>query len=83
MKFYNNLKDILNLHCVIFPNALAFDAVSEVGPTGHFFGRQHTQERYTDAFYSLFLSDWRNFEAWSEAGGEWTHQRANKIWKKY
>ena len=34
-----------------------------------------------DAFYSPFLSDWRNFEAWSEAGEEWTHQRANKIWK--
>ena len=83
MKFYNNLKDIFEpTLCDFSEDALAFDAVSEVGPTGHFFGCQHTQERYTDAFYSPFLSDWRNFEAWSEAGGEWTHQRANKIWKK-
>ena len=64
------------------PDSLAVDAIREVGPNGHFFGCDHTQERYTDAFYSPFLSDWRNYEAWAEAGEEWTHQRANKIWKK-
>ena len=62
-------------------SSLAVDAIKEVGPNGHFFGCEHTQSRYTNAFYSPFLSDWRNFEAWSEAGEEWTHQRANKIWK--
>ena len=62
--------------------SLAVDAIKDVGPNGHFFGCDHTQERYTDAFYSPFLSDWRNYEAWELDGSEWTHQRANKVWKK-
>ncbi|MEL6678261.1 MAG: trimethylamine methyltransferase family protein [Pseudomonadota bacterium] len=61
--------------------ALAVDAIREVGPNGHFFGTQHTQDRYQTAFYSPFLSDWRNYEAWSEAGSVWTAERANKTWK--
>ncbi|HRW13694.1 trimethylamine methyltransferase family protein [Amaricoccus sp.] len=63
------------------PAALAFDAIAEVGPQGHFFGCEHTQTRYTTAFYEPFLSDWRNYEAWSEAGANWTEARANRIWK--
>ncbi|HXV71631.1 MAG TPA: trimethylamine methyltransferase family protein [Acidimicrobiia bacterium] len=47
---------------------LALDAVRDVGPGGHFFGTQHTLERYRDAFYAPLLSDWRNYEAWEEAG---------------
>ncbi|MEM8752009.1 MAG: trimethylamine methyltransferase family protein [Pseudomonadota bacterium] len=60
---------------------LALEAIREVGPEGHFFGCAHTQERYETAFYSPFLSDWRNYEAWSEAGAVWTSERANKVWK--
>ncbi|MEL6792025.1 MAG: trimethylamine methyltransferase family protein [Pseudomonadota bacterium] len=60
---------------------LAVEAIREVGPEGHFFGCQHTQDRYETAFYSPFLSDWRNYEAWSEAGAVWTAERANKVWK--
>ncbi|MEL6235250.1 MAG: trimethylamine methyltransferase family protein [Pseudomonadota bacterium] len=60
---------------------LAVDAIREVGPTGHFFGAEHTQERYETAFYAPFLSDWRNFKAWEEAGAEMTPQRANRMWK--
>ena len=62
------------------PDALAVEAIAEVGPQGHFFGATHTQSRYTSAFYAPFLSDWRNYEAWSEAGGG-TEERANRIWK--
>ncbi|MEM8787380.1 MAG: trimethylamine methyltransferase family protein [Pseudomonadota bacterium] len=62
-------------------DALAVDAIAEVGPNGHFFGAAHTQARYTKAFYAPFLSDWRNYEAWSEAGGAWTAERANATWK--
>ena len=47
---------------------LGTDAFAEVGPGNHFFGCAHTQERYTTAFYQPFLSDWRNFESWQEAG---------------
>ena len=61
---------------------LAIDAIAEVGPFGHFFGADHTQSRYRDAFYAPLLSDWRNFESWEEAGAVWTHDRANAAWKR-
>lgn len=61
---------------------IAVDAIAEVGPHGHFFGTPHTQERYQSAFYAPFLSDWRNFEAWTLDGAPQTPERANKIWKK-
>ncbi|MCZ4353720.1 trimethylamine methyltransferase family protein [Roseovarius aestuarii] len=59
------------------PDEIAIEAVREVGDQGHFFGIQHTQDRYTTAFYQPFLSDWRNFEAWEDAGAIWTAQRAH------
>ena len=62
--------------------SLAVSAIAEVGPHGHFFGCDHTQERYRDAFYTPLLSDWRNFENWEDAGGLWAHQRANTHFKQ-
>ncbi len=61
---------------------LALDAMAEVGQGGHFFGIQHTQDRYESAFYSPFLSDWSNFENWRDRGSVWSADRANKIWKQ-
>lgn len=61
---------------------LAFSAIEEVGPGGHFFGAAHTLERYERAFYAPILSDWRNFENWQLAGGENAEQRANRLWKQ-
>ena len=61
---------------------LAVEAIKEVGPHGHFFGAAHTQSRYTTAFYAPFLSDWRNYKAWEEAGAVQTPERAHKIWKQ-
>ncbi|MGB7285736.1 MAG: trimethylamine methyltransferase family protein [Salaquimonas sp.] len=61
---------------------IALDAIAEVGQGGHFFGIQHTQDRYETAFYAPFLSDWSNFENWEDRGAELTVTRANKIWKK-
>jgi trimethylamine--corrinoid protein Co-methyltransferase len=60
---------------------IAVDAIREGNDARHFFGIQHTQDRYETAFYSPFLSDWRNFESWEEAGAVRTPERANKIWK--
>ncbi len=61
---------------------IALDAIREVGPAGHFLGCQHTQDRYQDAFYSPFLSDWSNFENWEDRGALDTPRRANAIWKQ-
>jgi trimethylamine--corrinoid protein Co-methyltransferase len=60
---------------------IAFDAIAEVGPGGHFFGTPHTLARYETAFYAPIVSDWRNFETWKEAGGLTATERANAIWK--
>lgn len=61
---------------------IAVEAIRQVGPRSHFFGADHTQARYETAFYSPFLSDWRNYEAWQLAGSLETPERANKIWKQ-
>ena len=63
------------------PDNIAIDAIREVGNDGHFFGIQHTQDRYETAFYQPFLSDWRNYEAWEQAGGIWTAERAHRMYK--
>ena len=60
---------------------IALDAIKDVGNEGHFFGIQHTQDRYTTAFYQPFVSDWRNYEGWEIAGGVWTAERAHEIFK--
>lgn len=64
------------------PDEIALDAIRSVGNDGHFFGIQHTQDRYSTAFYQPFLSDWKNFEAWEAAGGVWTAERAHHMFKE-
>ena len=61
---------------------LALEAMRDVGPGGHFFGTQHTQDRYKDAFYSPIISDWRNSESWVEGGSPTAMQKANIVWKQ-
>jgi trimethylamine--corrinoid protein Co-methyltransferase len=58
------------------------EAMKEVGPGGHFFGCQHTMERYKNAFYEPFLSDWQNSENWVLSGSKDATQRATEIWPK-
>jgi trimethylamine---corrinoid protein Co-methyltransferase len=62
--------------------SLGLDAIAEVGPGGHFFGVGHTLERFEHAFYAPLLSDWRNFETWTDAGAVDGTRRANAIWKE-
>jgi len=62
--------------------ALAMDAVRDVGPAGHYFGTAHTLARYETAFYSPLVSNWDNFDAWLQAGSITAEQRANTIWKQ-
>ena len=58
------------------------EAMKEVGPGGHFFGCQHTMDRYKSAFYEPFLSNWQNSESWALAGSKDATQRATEIWPK-
>ncbi|MCC2112430.1 MAG: trimethylamine methyltransferase family protein, partial [Hyphomicrobiales bacterium] len=60
---------------------LGLDAIRDVGPGGHFFGTAHTQARYRTAFYAPLISDWRNYETWSEAGRPEAATKANHVWK--
>jgi trimethylamine---corrinoid protein Co-methyltransferase len=61
---------------------LAVEAIKGVAVGAHFFGAAHTLARYEHAFYRPLLSDWSNFENWSEAGAKNATQRATGIWKK-
>jgi trimethylamine--corrinoid protein Co-methyltransferase len=63
-------------------DTLGLEAMTDVGPGGHFFGTAHTMARYETAFYSPILSDWRNYESWRLAGAQTAEQRANAIWKQ-
>jgi trimethylamine--corrinoid protein Co-methyltransferase len=60
-------------------DALAVDAIAKVGPAGHFFGEEHTQTRFQTEFYGPMVSDWRNWETWTEAGSPDARTRANSI----
>jgi trimethylamine--corrinoid protein Co-methyltransferase len=61
---------------------IGLDAIRGIAPGGHFFGSPHTIQRYEKAFYQPLLSDWTNFENWSDAGGKNATTRANEIWKR-
>ncbi len=58
------------------------EAMREVGPGGHFFGCAHTMERYKNAFYEPFISDWQNSESWVLAGAKDATTRATELWQK-
>ncbi|HEY2037102.1 MAG TPA: trimethylamine methyltransferase family protein [Steroidobacteraceae bacterium] len=61
---------------------LAVEAIKAVAVGGHFFGEPHTLARYQSAFYRPLLSDWSNFENWTEAGARNATERATGIWQK-
>lgn len=63
-------------------DAIAFDAIAEVQPGGHFFAAKHTMSRYRDAFYEPLVADWQNFGNWTQSGSRTATERATDIWKK-
>ncbi len=67
---------------VVDDDSLGLDAIAAVGPGGHFFGSPHTMQRYETAFYSPLVSDWRNFETWSQDGEVDARERAHLIWRQ-
>ena len=62
-------------------DTLSVETISQVEPGGHFFGTKQTLALYEEAFYSPLLSDWRNFETWSDSGAQTATERANVLWK--
>ena len=64
---------------VVDDDTLAFEAIAEVGPGGHFFGVGHTQERFRTAFHRPMISDWRNYESWDEAGRPQAAAKATEL----
>jgi trimethylamine--corrinoid protein Co-methyltransferase len=67
---------------VVDDDELALDAITEVGPGGHFFGVSHTIERYEQAFYQPLVFSRTNYEQWTEEGSRRCDERATAVWKK-
>ncbi len=64
------------------PAELGFDAIASVPAGGHFFGADHTIQRYETAFYRPLLSDWTNYGGWEAAGSKDAAERATGIWQQ-
>ncbi len=62
--------------------SLALDTIKGVAPGGHFFGTQHTLDRFETAFYAPIISDWRNYQAWEIDGAKSATQRAHEVYKR-
>lgn len=60
---------------------MAWEALAEVEPGGHFFGAAHTMERYQTAFYEPLVADLNNHGNWIEGGSVTSDQRATKVWQ--
>ncbi len=78
------LLQMMQAYCEPFevsPATLALDAVADVGPAGHFFGTAHTLARYETAFYQPILSNWDNYDLWTERGRVMAREKAHGIWK--
>ncbi len=63
-------------------NALAMDAIREVGPGQHFLASEHTQNNFLSAFYQSESSDSNAYEQWIAGGGKDAARRANAQWKR-
>ncbi|MGB1033920.1 MAG: trimethylamine methyltransferase family protein [Primorskyibacter sp.] len=61
---------------------IAFEALREVDPGGHFFGCAHTMERYETEFYTPLVADWSNFGTWTERGSKDASTRATAMWQQ-
>ena len=61
---------------------MAFDAIRDVGPGGHFFGTARTISTLETAFYRPLISSTQNYGAWMEARGKDAAQRATRVWQE-
>ena len=61
---------------------LAYDAIASVSPGAHFFGADHTLERFETAFRNPLVATRQTFEQWVEEGSKDSRTRANAVWKQ-
>lgn len=64
------------------PADLAWEALADVSPGGHFFATPHTMERFDRAFYAPLVADLSNFGTWEAAGAQTSTERATAIWQR-
>jgi trimethylamine---corrinoid protein Co-methyltransferase len=57
---------------------MAFDAIAEVPPGGHYLGTAHTMRHFRDAFYRAELFDYNSAEQWELNGAEDSYTRAGR-----
>jgi len=62
--------------------AMAYDAIAEVPPGGHFFAAAHTMERFDQAFYAPLNADLTNHGTWTANGAHTAEERATKVWQQ-
>lgn len=58
---------------------LAYDAIADVAPGGHFFGSEHTLHRYDRAFYEPLVFSRQNVGQWTDEGSQTASIRANAV----
>ena len=58
--------------------SMAFDAIAEVPPGGHYLGTAHTMRHFRDAFYRAELFDYNSAEQWELNGGDDSYTRASR-----
>ena len=60
-------------------DTLALDAIRDVGPSGHFFGHDHTIEHYGSAFYRPMTAETGTWDQWVEEGRRDVEARAAEV----
>ena len=85
-KFVNDIEALQTIAELCRPvaedeDSLAWSALADVQPGGHFFATEHTMQRYRDAFYPPLIADLSNFGTWSEAGARGSAERATDLWR--
>jgi trimethylamine--corrinoid protein Co-methyltransferase len=85
-KFINDVEALQTIAELCVPltadsGSLAWDALAEVQPGGHFFAAGHTMDRFDHAFYQPLVADLSNNGTWVAAGARGSDERATGIWK--
>ena len=66
---------------IVDDDTLALAAIREVGPAGHYFGVEHTMQRYRTCFHRPVLATTANHDRWTRGGSLTAEQRAEEVWR--